>query len=159
MTGKEPPARGGRGLLSLIPLEGALLGRLDGAQIDACRRRRSRRAAITVNAAAAPHIMVAPIAALGYALAILVGGAAVLQHRRRAASGKLAAADGIEIAPGVRMPLIFNGISQNHDLWLSRGGRGIDTAFLYGDAQQSAVGAAIASSGLPRTDVFVTGSS
>ena len=48
------------------------------------------------------------------------------------------------------MPMVLNGISRSHSAWLAAGGRGIDTAFLYGDAQQSAVGAAIAASIVPR---------
>lgn len=62
----------------------------------------------------------------------------------------------MEIAAGVRMPLVLNGISKNHSAWLAAGGRGIDTAFLYGDAQQSAVGAAIAASGVPREQIFLS---
>ena len=62
----------------------------------------------------------------------------------------------IEISPGVHMPLIFNGISNNPGMWLGRGGRGIDTAFLYGDDQQRRVGRAIAESGLPRSEIFLT---
>ena len=62
----------------------------------------------------------------------------------------------IEIAPGVRMPLVANGISKNHSVWLSSGGRHVDTAFLYGDEQQTLAGAAIVASGLPREELFVT---
>ena len=62
----------------------------------------------------------------------------------------------VEIAKGVWMPLVANGISRNHSAWLRAGGRHVDTAFVYGDAQQAAVGEAIAASGLPRADLFVT---
>lgn len=61
-----------------------------------------------------------------------------------------------KIAPGVFMPLLANGISRNHSVWLASGGRHIDTAFWYGDAQQAAVGEAIAASGIPRADLFIT---
>ena len=62
----------------------------------------------------------------------------------------------VEIARGVHMPLLANGVDTDHHVWLEAGGRHLDTAFLYGDWKQRAVGAAIASSGLPRGDVFLT---
>ncbi len=65
------------------------------------------------------------------------------------------AANSIQIAPGVRMPLVLNGITKDHGVWLALGGRGIDSAFLYGDAQQQQVGAAIAESGVPRSEIFL----
>ena len=56
-------------------------------------------------------------------------------------AGQLEISQGVfKIAPGVFMPLIANGISRNHSVWLASGGRHIDTAFWYGDAQQAAVG-------------------
>lgn len=61
----------------------------------------------------------------------------------------------IQIAPGVRMPLILNGITKDHGIWLALGGRGIDSAFLYGDEHQKQVGAAIAESGVPREEIFL----
>jgi len=61
----------------------------------------------------------------------------------------------IEIAPSVFMPLLSFGIS-NHSLFISLGGRGLDTAFDYGDASQAEVGAAILKSGRPRSEFFVT---
>lgn len=53
------------------------------------------------------------------------------------------------------MPMMNFGIC-NHTLWLQSGGRGIDTALVYGDAAQAEVGSAIRSSGLARSTVFVT---
>jgi len=61
----------------------------------------------------------------------------------------------IQIRPGVHMPMVNMGVC-NHSLWLQNGGRGLDTALVYGDAAQSEVGAAIRASGLPRSSVFVT---
>ena len=64
----------------------------------------------------------------------------------------------IEIATGVHMPLLFQGITKDHGVWLSLGGRGIDTAFLYGDEQQAEVGRAMAESiesGVPREEIFL----
>eukprot|EP00658_Telonema_sp_P-2_P073516 TRINITY_DN6259_c0_g1_i5.p1 TRINITY_DN6259_c0_g1~~TRINITY_DN6259_c0_g1_i5.p1 ORF type:complete len:352 (+),score=86.44 TRINITY_DN6259_c0_g1_i5:95-1057(+) len=60
-----------------------------------------------------------------------------------------------EISPGVHMPMVNFGIC-NHTLWLQSGGRGLDTALVYGDAAQAEVGSAISASGLPRSSVFVT---
>ena len=59
----------------------------------------------------------------------------------------------IEIAPGVRMPLVSGGNSGQR-LWLKQGGRALDTAFHYGDKAQTSVGQAIAP--YPRSEVFVT---
>ena len=61
----------------------------------------------------------------------------------------------VEIAPGVHMPMVNLGIS-NHTTWLSSGGRGLDTAFVYGDPAQAEVGAAVRASSLPRSSLFVT---
>ena len=61
----------------------------------------------------------------------------------------------VEISPSVYMPMLSFGIC-NHSLFLSLGGRGLDTAFDYGNATQREVGAAIAASGLPRSEIFVT---
>ena len=44
----------------------------------------------------------------------------------------------------------------NHSLFISLGGRSLDTAFDYGDDKQAEVGAAIRASGLPRSEFFVT---
>jgi 2,5-diketo-D-gluconate reductase A len=41
-------------------------------------------------------------------------------------------------------------------VWLESGGRHIDTAFVYGDAQQALVGAAVATSGISREELFIT---
>lgn len=61
----------------------------------------------------------------------------------------------VEIAPGVAMPRVNLGIS-NHSLWLQAGGRGLDTALVYGDKAQAEVGAAVRASGLARSSLFVT---
>ena len=61
----------------------------------------------------------------------------------------------IEIAPNVFMPQVNLGIS-NHTLWLEVGGRGLDTALVYGDDAQAEVGKAVRSSSLDRTSIFVT---
>ena len=61
----------------------------------------------------------------------------------------------IEIAPGVFMPLINLGRG-NHSAWLRVGGRGVDTAYDYGDGHQREIGAAIRRSGIPRSEIFVT---
>jgi len=62
----------------------------------------------------------------------------------------------VEIAPGVHMPMVANGITSDYSLWLAKGGRHIDTAFLYGDARQRSVGHALVASALPRAAVFIT---
>lgn len=70
-----------------------------------------------------------------------------------------------EIAPGVNMPVISIGTwtSDGHageeapkivGAWLGQGGRGIDTALVYGD--QAKVAKAITDAGLKREDVFIT---
>ena len=62
----------------------------------------------------------------------------------------------VQIAPSVLMPLLNFGVSQQHPLFLSLGGRGLDTAFDYGDKAQREVGASVASSGIPRSELFIT---
>jgi diketogulonate reductase-like aldo/keto reductase len=68
----------------------------------------------------------------------------------------------IDIAPGVSMPMASLGgvLSRpsNYSAWLSPavGGKALDTALSYGTAVQTAVGAALASSGLARREVFLT---
>ena len=101
----------------------------------------------------------------GALVSVLVGVAATLYRRARIRKigeiGLTAAAvvTHVEIAASasthVRMPLLFNGISRDHSVWLSSGGRGIDTAFLYGDEQQRDVGLAIQESHVPRDELFV----
>merc|ERR1712000_216648 len=71
-----------------------------------------------------------------------------------------------EIAPGVNMPVVSIGSGQITDFakhapakqivsdWLSQGGRGIDTAWIYFD--QTEVAAAVAESGVAREDLFIT---
>lgn len=61
----------------------------------------------------------------------------------------------VEIAPGVRMPKVNLGLC-NHSTWFEVGGRGLDTALVYGDAAQKESGSAVRNSGLPRSEVFVT---
>lgn len=68
----------------------------------------------------------------------------------------------VEIAPGVFMPRVSMGHSDSSAktskqvaaLWLSLGGRGLDTARSYHNQDQ--VGAAIRESGLDRSSVFIT---
>ncbi|EOD24346.1 hypothetical protein EMIHUDRAFT_238572 [Emiliania huxleyi CCMP1516] len=64
----------------------------------------------------------------------------------------------VTIAPGVEMPLInLGGVHShpsNYSAWLQLGGRGLDTAMMYGDDVQ--VGDAVAASGLPREELFLT---
>ena len=62
----------------------------------------------------------------------------------------------IEIAPGVQMPLLNMGFHSNHTEFISLGGRGLDTALVYGDPAQKEVGAAVRASGLSRSELFVT---
>jgi len=62
---------------------------------------------------------------------------------------------GVEIAPGVVLPWISNGIG-SQSLWLERGGTGMDTAFFYGDEAQKAVGEAVKMNRHPRSELFVT---
>lgn len=65
-----------------------------------------------------------------------------------------------EIAPGVHMPYINCGGVHSHpsnfSLWLELGGRGLDTAMMYGDDIQVKMGSAIKASGIPREELFVT---
>ena len=62
----------------------------------------------------------------------------------------------VEIAPTVTMPMLNFGVTTMHPLFLSLGGRGLDTAYDYGDAAQKEVGSAMAGSGLPRSAMFLT---
>ena len=69
----------------------------------------------------------------------------------------------VEIRPGVTMPRInLGGVASkpsNYTLWLQLGGRGLDTALMYGDAVQTEVGAAIKwgkATGIPREEIFLT---
>mmetsp|Transcript_34832 Transcript_34832/g.81345 ORF Transcript_34832/g.81345 Transcript_34832/m.81345 type:complete len:303 (+) Transcript_34832:112-1020(+) len=61
----------------------------------------------------------------------------------------------IEIAPGVKMPLLNAGIG-NRSIWVEAGGRGLDTAFIYGDDDQKSAGTTVAKSGVPREELFIT---
>ena len=64
------------------------------------------------------------------------------------------------IAPGVQMPYLNCGgvhsHPSNYTAWLEVGGRGLDTAMMYGDDVQLHVGDAIAASDLPREQLFIT---
>jgi len=66
----------------------------------------------------------------------------------------------VEIEIGVRMPLInLGGVHSkpsNYSLWLELGGRGVDTAWAYGNDVQSSVGHAIKTSGISRDALFIT---
>lgn len=66
----------------------------------------------------------------------------------------------VEIAPGVSMPRLncggTTGKPSNYTAFFALGGRGVDTALVYGTSIQESVGAAIKSSGLARKDVFLT---
>ena len=62
----------------------------------------------------------------------------------------------VTIAPGVDMPLLNMGVVRNHSVWLSLGGRGLDTALTYGQRDQEDVGRAVRESGLDRSELFVT---
>lgn len=69
----------------------------------------------------------------------------------------------VTIAPGVNMPVISLGsgggseslnVTEYTRLWLSLGGRGIDSAWVYKD--QDRVSAGIEASGVPRSKLFIT---
>jgi len=77
------------------------------------------------------------------------------------ASGHLEIPD-VEIAPGVRMPLVSIGTgglerpaaTQITSTWLGLGGRGVDAAWVY--KNQDFVRQGIADSGVPREQLFIT---
>ena len=95
--------------------------------------------------------MINPLSLVAAAVAVVVGiRCAILGCKGPASSSS------VEIAPCVRMPLVFNGMSTDHGLWLASGGRCIDTAYLYGDELQRHVASGIAASGVEREEVFVT---
>jgi 2,5-diketo-D-gluconate reductase A len=81
------------------------------------------------------------------AVAATTTAAAIVAHR-------------VRIAPGVTMPIVnLGGVDERPSNWtafLRLGGRGIDTALTYGDATQREVAAAIASSDVPRSEIFLT---
>ena len=62
----------------------------------------------------------------------------------------------VEIAPSVWMPRLTLNAYPNTSSWLHVGGRGMDCALDYGDARQREMGRAVASSGLPRSELFIT---
>lgn len=97
-----------------------------------------------------------PMEPITTAIGILVSAILVASlHQYSAAARAASSVNYVEIAPGVRMPLLLNGITKDHGVWLAMGGRGIDTAFLYGDEQQAQVGTAIAESDVPRESIFL----
>lgn len=61
----------------------------------------------------------------------------------------------VQIAPGVYMPWLNFGVS-NRTMWLELGGRGVDTALVYGDPDQRETGQALRESKLARSEVFIT---
>lgn len=62
----------------------------------------------------------------------------------------------VEIAPSVWMPLLTMNAYPNTSSWIAAGGRAVDSALDYGDARQQEIGRAISSSGVPRSELFVT---
>jgi len=61
----------------------------------------------------------------------------------------------VEIAPGIHMPLLNFGVS-NRSQFVEVGGRGLDTAWDYGDLDQLEAGEAVRGSGLKRSELFIT---
>mmetsp|Transcript_12350 Transcript_12350/g.28996 ORF Transcript_12350/g.28996 Transcript_12350/m.28996 type:complete len:319 (-) Transcript_12350:28-984(-) len=92
-----------------------------------------------------PHLVRCCPALVAVAMLQLGTGAAVV-----AGPGK-----GKEIAPGVMMPYLNAG-KGNRGIWVKVGGRGLDTAFAYGDIDQNQTGDVLRSSGLPRSELFLT---
>jgi len=64
----------------------------------------------------------------------------------------LSAMPTVEIAPGVLMPTLNHG-DGNHSVWLEIGGRGLSA--IYSEDLKAAMGQAVKSSGLPRSDLFI----
>jgi len=64
--------------------------------------------------------------------------------------------DRVEIAPSVWMPRLTLNAYPNTSSWLKNGGRGIDCALDYGENRQKELGEAVKTSGLPRSEVFIT---
>jgi diketogulonate reductase-like aldo/keto reductase len=62
----------------------------------------------------------------------------------------------VEIAPSVWMPRLTLNAYPNTSSWLNVGGRSMDCALDYGSARQTEMGRAVASSGLPRSELFIT---
>jgi 2,5-diketo-D-gluconate reductase A len=62
----------------------------------------------------------------------------------------------VEIAPSVWMPRLTLNAFPDTPSWLQVGGRSVDCALDYGDARQGEMGRAVASSGIPRSELFVT---
>ena len=82
------------------------------------------------------------------------------QHASAAVAPRLPTVPTVEISPGVNMPLLNFGFQKNHTDAITVGVRGLDTAKIYGDPQQSEVGravrSAVASGLVTRSDLFVT---
>lgn len=62
----------------------------------------------------------------------------------------------VEIAPSVWMPRLTLNAFPATAGWLAAGGRGVDCALDYGDERQSEMGRAVAASGIPRSEIFIT---
>ena len=119
-------------------------------------------------AAAALHVLLVPSAAA----ALVVAPFPPTSARAPAHSPPRAPFPStVLISPGIHMPLMnLGGVntgtfkngsgSSDYNQWLALGGRGIDTAFQYGDDVQEAVGSAVqhaTSSGIAtRAELFVT---
>ena len=83
------------------------------------------------------------MASLGLHAVLLCGMASALDPR-------------VEIAPNVLMPRLTLNAFPNTSSWLRVGGRAMDCALDYGDERQGELGRAVAASGLPRSEVFIT---
>mmetsp|Transcript_33273 Transcript_33273/g.54973 ORF Transcript_33273/g.54973 Transcript_33273/m.54973 type:complete len:343 (-) Transcript_33273:382-1410(-) len=86
---------------------------------------------------------------------VAFGALAALFQSPRPALFLEGATSRVEIAPGVWMPRVNLGQGE-HLNWLKLGGRGLDTAYDYGDADQRENGDSMRKSGVPRSEVFVT---
>lgn len=66
----------------------------------------------------------------------------------------------MEVRPGVLMPFMnLGGVHShpsNYSAWLQMGGTGLDSALMYGDDIQVAVGNAVRDSGIKRDNLFIT---
>ena len=105
------------------------------------------------------------MAPLGEAVALPQHAARLLALALLAQTGPaelvLAAEHAVPIVAGVAQPLVnLGGVhaphASNYSTFLALGGRGIDTALTYGDDVQTKVARAIAASGVPRSEIFLT---
>ena len=62
----------------------------------------------------------------------------------------------VEIAPSVWMPRLNLNAYPNTSTWLQAGGRGMDCALDYGDEREREMGRAARTSGVPRSELFIT---